>query len=270
MRSFCSVPTEDNPDYAGPEGNKLRDEAQKFAEARHALMTKASEAFEAGDKAKAKELSEQGKEAGKKMEDANARAAEVILQHRNGEYPENYLDLHGLYLEEALTAFRDRLSQLQATNTDDSDEIVFEVIPGAGNHSKNKAIIKPKIIEELQGLNLYFEEKNAGSLLVYVSSDAQSASASSSCTATSTLSTDKEEVEPKAEEESNSHGDHKDNKQGSDGSENAESGGGYGFGTFATIILLGSMGSVAAYAALEPNAEKDAHNLIKRIEDFVK
>lgn len=162
-------PGNDNPDYAGPEGNRLRQEAQLYAEKRGKLFTESKQAYESGDKAKAKELSEEGKLAGKKMEEYNQKAAEVILKYRNDGHPINYLDLHGLYLEEALHAFHERLELLQHDTTNPTmNEIIFEVIPGAGNHSKNKAIIKPKIIEELQKRKLNYEEKNAGTLLVHV------------------------------------------------------------------------------------------------------
>lgn len=254
-RLFCTVSTEENPDYAGPEGNRLRAEAQKFAEERHALMSEASKLFEAGDKAKAKELSEQGKAAGKKMEEANAKAAEVILQHRNGDHPVNYLDLHGLYLEEALAAFRLKLSQLQAA--DSADEIIFEVIPGAGNHSKNKAIIKPKVIEELRAMNLYFEEKNAGTLLVYVNGGGLSTTS----TPASTSASEKQDNRSNSSEGESQSGE-KNNASGSEGNR--------GFGAFAALILLASVGSVAAYATFEPHAEEDAHKLIERVKNSAK
>jgi DNA-nicking Smr family endonuclease len=156
----------DNPDYAGPDGNRLRAEAQAQAEKRGQYFTESQTAFQSGDKAKAKELSELGKAAGQKMEELNQEAAKVILKYRNDGHPDTYLDLHGLYLEEAVTAFHQRLELLQ--NKKSGEEVIFEVIPGAGNHSKNKAIIKPKIIEELQVRKLRFEEKNAGTLLVYL------------------------------------------------------------------------------------------------------
>lgn len=50
----------------------------------------------------------------------------------------------------------------------EKEDIVFEVIPGAGHHSKNKAVIKPKIIEELTNMKVRFEEKNAGSINVFL------------------------------------------------------------------------------------------------------
>ena len=46
--------------------------------------------------------------------------------------------------------------------------MTFEVIPGAGHHSKGGAVIKPKVIEELTKRKLAFTEKNAGTLLVTI------------------------------------------------------------------------------------------------------
>jgi len=63
-----------------------------------------------------------------------------------------------------MDAFRTKLKELQGKN----QETVFEVIPGAGHHSKNKAVIKPKVIEELTNMKIKFEEKNAGSINVFI------------------------------------------------------------------------------------------------------
>ena len=65
-----------------------------------------------------------------------------------------------------MDAFTSKLKELQKKSA--NEQMTFEVIPGAGHHSKNKAVIKPKIIEELQRRKLTFEEKNAGSILVYL------------------------------------------------------------------------------------------------------
>lgn len=261
-RSFCAVPTEDNPDYCGPEGNRLRAEAQKFAEERHILMSEASKLFEAGDKAKAKELSVQGKVAGEKMEEANAKAAAVILDHRNGGHPDNYLDLHGLYLEEALTAFRERLASLQTGNG--SDEIVFEVIPGAGNHSKTKAIIKPKVIEELQALNLYFEEKNAGSLLVYVNNGDGNTTTTTAPSSVETQDTKAEKTTGKSGQKESSGG----SGSGSGSESNSQSG--FGMGGFAALLMAGAAGSLAAYSVLAPDGVEEVKTLFKRLEKTIK
>ena len=49
-----------------------------------------------------------GKEAGLKMEAAHKKAAQVILKRNNEGHGDNYLDLHGLLLEEAMTAVKER------------------------------------------------------------------------------------------------------------------------------------------------------------------
>ena len=160
--------TEEFPDYCGEEGNKLRLQAQRIVEERSQLINESQQCYKNNEKGKAKELSEKSKILGLKIEEINKQAAEVILNYRNKGHDENYLDLHGLYLEEALKIFRERLELLQKKNL--NYEIIFEVITGAGNHSKNKAVIKPKVIEELQIRKLRYEEKNAGTLSVYLPS----------------------------------------------------------------------------------------------------
>lgn len=162
-----AAPAEDNPDYCGPEGNRLRDEANKYGDERSKLFEASKKAFEENDKKKAKELSDQGKEAGRKMEEAHKKAAEVILHYRNDGKGEAYLDLHGLHLDEAMSALSKKLSELQVAN---KGTIFFECIPGAGHHSSGHAIIKPKVIEELSKRKLPFEEKNAGTLMVTIES----------------------------------------------------------------------------------------------------
>jgi len=48
------------------------------------------------------------------------------------------------------------------------NQVVLELIPGAGHHSKGAAVLKPKVIEELKRRKLDFSEKNAGTLLVTI------------------------------------------------------------------------------------------------------
>ncbi len=52
-----------------------------------------------------------GKAAGKQMEATHKKAAAVILKHRNEGHGNEYLDLHGLLLEEAMDAVKERLVQ---------------------------------------------------------------------------------------------------------------------------------------------------------------
>jgi hypothetical protein len=84
-------------------------------------------------------------------------------------------------------AFRAKMKELQAKKT--SEDMIFEVIPGAGHHSKNKAVIKPKIIEELQSMKVPFEEKNAGSLNVTIKANSAAAPAPTTATKTGGVET---------------------------------------------------------------------------------
>ena len=149
--------TEEFPDYCGEEGNKLRLQAQRIVEERSQLINESQQCYKNNEKGKAKELSEKSKILGLKIEEINKQAAEVILNYRNKGHDENYLDLHGLYLEEALKIFRERLELLQKKNL--NYEIIFEVITGAGNHSKNKAVINQKLLKNFKFVNFVMKKK---------------------------------------------------------------------------------------------------------------
>ena len=157
-----------NPDYTGPEGSRLRDEAQAAAEKRSRLMDEASACFDAGDKSKGHELQAEAKEAGEEMKRANAAAAEAIIAFNNdpAEHGNLYLDLHGLLLEEAMKAVETKLAAMQELSKD--GDVVMELITGAGHHSaagKGPAI-KPAVEASLKEKGLIFEAKSAGSFTV--------------------------------------------------------------------------------------------------------
>ena len=80
-------------------------------------------------------------------------------------HEDNYLDLHGLLLEEAMEFFVMRLNELTSLNK----EVIFEVIPGAGHHSAgHTAVIKPHVIDEIRKRGFKYEEKSGGDLLVWI------------------------------------------------------------------------------------------------------
>ena len=94
--------------------------------------------------------------AGQKAPD---QAAHAIYLHRTG--ADNYIDLHGLFVEEALRFLKERLKTFAPGEK-------LEVVTGAGHHSEDhQAKIKPAVIEYLGKKNLRWEELNAGDLLVY-------------------------------------------------------------------------------------------------------
>ena len=106
-----------------------RDEARDHARVRNVCYEQATNAFLAGNKALAKELSRQGREAAAKMSAAHADAAANIYAHRGGGRS-GTIDLHGLHVTEALSILRRELPRLR-----DSGEPYAHVLVGTGHHT---------------------------------------------------------------------------------------------------------------------------------------
>ena len=160
------IDEEAHPDYAGPDGNRLRAEAETHAQARGRLMTEADACFNAEppDRERGHALAAEAKAEGERMREANRAAAAAILRHRNGGRGERYLDLHGLLVEEAVRATTERLDALALSGGGGE----LELVPGAGHHSAGgKAAIKPAVEALLQERALEYEE-HVGTLKVYL------------------------------------------------------------------------------------------------------
>ena len=84
-------------------------------------------AYKRGDKAKAKELSNKGKRHGEAMEQANKDAVNAILAPQQSANT-GCIDLHGLYVQEALDA-TDEFLQFHMSKGNFG---VVEIITGAG------------------------------------------------------------------------------------------------------------------------------------------
>lgn len=154
-----------NPDYEGPKGKKLRAEANAAGDERSRLMAEATSKFDAGNKDEGHKLMAEAKAQGEIMHAKNAAAAEAILKHRNDGKGDDYLDLHGLRVDEALRFTEDRLDKLAAKG----ETTILELIPGAGHHSApGKVALKPACEELLRKRNLHYEAASAGSFTVTV------------------------------------------------------------------------------------------------------
>ena len=156
-----------NPDYEGPEGKRLRAEADSYGDQRTEKSKAADAAFAAGKKDEGHALMKEAKELGEKMHATHKLAAAAIVKNRNDGKGETYLDLHGLRTEEALEVTNDRLNTLeQKPEGVDTD---LELIPGAGHHSApGKVALKPACEELLKKRSIAFEEASAGSFNVHV------------------------------------------------------------------------------------------------------
>jgi len=122
------------------------------------------EAYAQGDGAGAKQLSNQGHEHRHKMESLNKQASDWIFVENNKDSNPGEIDLHGLYVKEAI-AYTDSAIE-QAKQRGDSD---IHLIVGKGLHSQGgHAKIKPAIEELMQKHQLVAEldPNNAGVLIV--------------------------------------------------------------------------------------------------------
>ena len=89
----------------------------------------AHDLWEKGDKAGAKTMSERGKELDAQAKKLHDQAAHAIYLHRNGGRPDNYIDLHGLFVEEALRFLKERLKTFAPGEK-------LEVVTGAGHRRR--------------------------------------------------------------------------------------------------------------------------------------
>lgn len=79
------------------------------------MKKKSRNAYESGDGALAKELSEEGKAHGRKMEKYNKQASEFIFRENNadGRVAADTIDLHGQFVEEAEDILEERIKHAQ-------------------------------------------------------------------------------------------------------------------------------------------------------------
>lgn len=145
------------------EAQKLRDKAGEEAKLRGTCFDQSKKEFESGDKAKAKQLSEEGKKHGALMEQYNKQAADAFFAAHNQGRDDYTIDLHGLYVEEALERLNQRFDKIGRKGT-------LVIIWGAGNHSEGGVRkIKPAVVEVLNKGGWKYEDDtpNHGCCTVY-------------------------------------------------------------------------------------------------------
>ncbi|KAI2230796.1 hypothetical protein LOZ13_006268 [Ophidiomyces ophidiicola] len=150
---------------AEAEYDRLRDLARQEASKRGSCFERSKQAYASGDGALAKELSEQGKSHGRKMEEYNKQASEFIFRENNsnGRVPDDTIDLHGQFVEEVEDILEERIKYARAHG-----QTHLHVIVGKGNHSVNHIQkIKPRVEQVCRDLGLqYRTEENAGRIYV--------------------------------------------------------------------------------------------------------
>ncbi|KAI7903801.1 uncharacterized protein BX663DRAFT_505287 [Cokeromyces recurvatus] len=130
--------------------SELRQRAHEEAEKRNECYSKSQEAYQNGDGAEAKELSNKGHYHDNLMKEYNKKAADHIYAIRNQGRPINEIDLHGLFVKEASEKVEEAIQRCQENGQTD-----LVIIVGKGLHSPGQiAKLKPAIIELVKKYNV--------------------------------------------------------------------------------------------------------------------
>ncbi|KAI1094746.1 Smr domain protein [Rostrohypoxylon terebratum] len=150
---------------AEAEYDRLRELAREEAAKRNSCFDRAHQAYERGDGAEAKELSNEGKRHAAKMDEYNKQASDFIFRENNAtdRVPDDTIDLHGQFVEEAEDILERRIRYAQQHG-----QTHLHVIVGKGNHSANHVQkIKPRVEQVCRELGLqYATEENTGRIYV--------------------------------------------------------------------------------------------------------
>ncbi|KAI0686849.1 hypothetical protein BC835DRAFT_1420114 [Cytidiella melzeri] len=149
---------QENPHYLA-----LRKRADAVADEMHKLSRESQEAFQSGNGALAKDLSNQSKAQRAELDRLNKEAHEWLFNENNKDSAPNEVDLHGLGVKEALE-FTERAIQ----DAKRRGEPEIHLIVGKGLHSTNGPKIKPAVEELMVKYQLVAEldPQNAGVLIV--------------------------------------------------------------------------------------------------------
>ena len=149
-----------------PEYTELRDKANKEGDLMRKCYDQSQDAYKSGDGARAKELSTEGGKHKQKRDDLNMQAADWIFEKNNLDNKRDEVDLHGLYVREAVEKTTQAIANARTSGINP-----IKVVVGRGTHSKNHVSkMKPAIEELMQKENLRckVDPSNAGQLIVYL------------------------------------------------------------------------------------------------------
>ncbi|QRV79473.1 hypothetical protein RhiJN_07488 [Ceratobasidium sp. AG-Ba] len=149
---------------ANPHYQQLRNRAREEGDAMAKAFDASHAAYERGDGAEAKQLSNEGKRHKAEMERLNEEASNWIFQQVNMDSAADELDLHGLYVKEAISKTE---TAIQAAQSRGDNQI--RIIVGKGLHSQGHVAKLKPAIEELMvkyQLNAHIDPQNAGVLIV--------------------------------------------------------------------------------------------------------
>ncbi|KAI5074844.1 hypothetical protein GOP47_0010805 [Adiantum capillus-veneris] len=150
-----------------PSADDYRAEATLFAHRRNEFLTRSQEAWRSGKKAEAKSLSNAAKAQAQLMAEANKKAAEALFNKHNATRDVGELDLHGLFVKEAIEKVEQRIALCKEMGRKD-----LVVIVGKGNHSRDgNAILKPIVEKFIQKYSLSVTVGKPNDGCIYVEFD---------------------------------------------------------------------------------------------------
>ncbi|CCO31248.1 Smr domain-containing protein C11H11,03c OS=Schizosaccharomyces pombe (strain 972 / ATCC 24843) GN=SPAC11H11.03c PE=4 SV=1 [Rhizoctonia solani AG-1 IB] len=149
--------------HQDPHYEALRARARKAGENMSKSFEDAQKAFKSGKKAQAKQLSDAGRKYQAEMKRLDAEASKWVHEQLNSGEKDG-LDLHGLYVNEAVTRAED---EIRGARNRGQQEL--RLIVGRGSHSTNQmARIKPAVISLLSRKRLDYstDPRNEGVIIV--------------------------------------------------------------------------------------------------------
>ncbi|KAF8417806.1 hypothetical protein L210DRAFT_3530445 [Boletus edulis BED1] len=128
----------------------LRAKANERGDLMAQCFQQSHEAYSQGDGARAKELSEQGKQHERTMVNLNAEASAWIFRQNNQDRKPGEVDLHGLYVKEAISYTEKSIQEAQQRG-----DAEIRLIVGRGLHSDGHvAKVKPAIEDLMRKRNM--------------------------------------------------------------------------------------------------------------------
>lgn len=189
--------SEDESEDALDDEWDYRAEARECALDRNKYFRLSQLAYKNGDGKKANEYSIKGKECQMRMEEANDSAAHVVFAKNNDHRNVNEIDLHGLFVSEAIAKLSDRVAYAVRNNIDK-----LTVIVGQGHNSEYGPKLKPAVVEfaSASGIPLKLSFSNPGriklDLVQFGFSDNNSISRFSSSTETTHIHQTHQRIPP--------------------------------------------------------------------------
>ncbi|WFD43979.1 hypothetical protein MPSI1_002644 [Malassezia psittaci] len=155
---------DNNVNAQNPQYKDLRNQARSEGDNMSRCFAQSKSAYSRGDHARAKQLSDQGNYHKQQMELLNARAVDWIYAANNADSPPGTIDVHGLYVKEALAKVDQVIAQAQAQRFPH-----LRIIVGKGIHSRDHVSkIRPAVEDLLRKYNVAarIDPKNHGVLIV--------------------------------------------------------------------------------------------------------